>query len=112
MKIDTIPMTEDAEMRVCVDGEVLEGSLDSRDIKDEKAILMFNLFDGTSTIGCKAFLPKEKLKDVKGRVSSAKGLRIEGVAKYSPYSKEVEIMANTIIESTGFKKEKDKKMKD
>ena len=106
VKIDAIPMTEDAEMRVCVDGEVLEGSLDSRDIKDEKAILMFNLFDGTSTIGCKAFLPKEKLKDVKGRVSGAKGLRIEGVAKYSPYSKEVEIMANTIIESTGFKKEK------
>ena len=30
-------MTEDAEMKVCVDGEVLEGSLDSRDIKDEKA---------------------------------------------------------------------------
>ena len=106
IKIENIPMTEDAELKVCVDGEVLEGSLDSRDIKDEKAILMFNLFDGTSTIGCKAFLPKEKLKDVKGRISGAKGLRIEGVAKYSPYSKEVEIMANTIIESTGFKKEK------
>ena len=106
VKIDAIPMTEDAEMKVCVDGEVLEGSIDSRDIKDEKAILMFNLFDGTSTIGCKAFLPKEKLKDVKGRVSSAKGLRIEGVAKYSQYSREVEIMANTIIESTGFKREK------
>ena len=106
IKIENIPMTEDAELKVCVDGEVLEGSLDSRDIKDEKTILMFNLFDGTSTIGCKAFLPKEKLKDVKGRISGAKGLRIEGVAKYSPYSKEVEIMANTIIESTGFKKEK------
>ena len=106
VKIENIPMTEDAEMKVCVDGEILDGSIDSRDIKDEKAILMFNLFDGTSTIGCKAFLPKDKLKDVKGRISGAKGLRIEGVAKYSPYSKEVEIMANTILESTGFKKEK------
>ncbi len=67
---------------------------------------MFNLFDGTSTIGCKAFLPKDKAKDVKGRISKAKGLRIEGPARYSTYSKEVEIMANTIIESTGFKKEK------
>ena len=73
IKIENIPMTEDAELKVCVDGEVLEGSLDSRDIKDEKTILMFNLFDGTSTIGCKAFLPKEKLKDVKGRISGAKG---------------------------------------
>ena len=106
VKIENIPMTEDADMRVCVDGEILEGSIDSRDIKDEKVILMFNLFDGTSTIGCKAFLQKDKFKEVKGRISSAKGLRIEGQAKYSPYSREVEIMANTILESTGFKKEK------
>ncbi len=106
VKIENIPMLEETEMKVCVDGEILDGSVDSRDIKDEKVILMFNLFDGTSTIGCKAFLPKEKAKEVKNRISKAKGLRIEGVAKYSTYSKEVEIMANTIIESTGFKKEK------
>ena len=106
VKIENIPMQEDTEMRVCVDGEVLAGSLDSRDIKDEKAILMFNIFDGTSTIGCKAFLPREKAKESKGRISKAKGLRIEGLARYSTYSREVEIMANTIIESTGFKKEK------
>ena len=106
VKIENIPMLDTTDMRVCVDGEVLPGSLDSRDIKDEKTILMFNLFDGTSTIGCKAFLPTEKAKEVKGRISKAKGLRIEGPARYSTYSKEVEIMANTIIESTGFKKEK------
>ncbi len=106
VKIENIPMLENTDMRVCVDGEVLSGSLDSRDIKDEKTILMFNLFDGTSTIGCKAFLPTEKAKAVKGRISKAKGLRLEGVARYSTYSKEVEIMAGTIIESTGFKKEK------
>lgn len=106
VKIENIPMLDDTDMRVCVDGEVLPGSLDSRDIKDEKTILMFNLFDGTSTIGCKAFLPTEKAKDVKGRIAKAKGLRLEGSARYSTYSKEVEIMANTIIESTGFKKEK------
>lgn len=106
VKIENIPMSEDTDMRVCVDGEVLAGSLDSRDIKDEKTILMFNLFDGTSTIGCKAFLPTDKAKEVKGRIAKAKGLRLEGPARYSTYSKEVEIMANTIIESTGFKREK------
>ena len=105
IKIADIPMDENAELKVCVDAEILAGSIDSRDIKNEKVILMFNLFDGTSTIACKAFLDKEKSKAVKSRISSAKGLRIEGVAKYSPYSKEVEIMANTIIESTGIKKE-------
>lgn len=106
VKIESIPMEETTEMKVCVDGEILGGSLDSRDIKNEKVILMFNLFDGTSTIACKAFLEKEKAGKVKDRISKAKGLRIDGVAKYSPYSKEVEIMANTIIESTGFKVEK------
>ena len=106
VKIENIPMDENAEVKVCVDGEVLEGSLDSRDIKNEKAIIMFNIFDGTSTIGCKAFLEKDKAKEVKSKISKAKGLRIEGIAKYSTYSKEVEIMANTIIESTGIKKEK------
>ena len=106
VKIENIPMDENAEMKVCIDGEILEGSLDSRDIKNEKVIIMFNIFDGTSTIGCKAFLDKEKAKEVKSKISKAKGLRIEGVAKYSTFSKEVEIMANTIIESTGIKKEK------
>ena len=106
VKIDDIPSEESTELNVCVDGEILSGSIDSREIKNEKVILMFNLFDGTSTIACKAFLEKEKLKPIKDRISKAKGLRIEGVAKYSPYSKEVEIMANTILESTGIKKEK------
>ena len=106
LKIDDIPTEESTELKVCVDGEILSGSIDSREIKNEKVILMFNLFDGTSTIACKAFLEKEKLKPIKDRISKAKGLRIEGVAKYSPYSKEVEIMANTILESTGIKKEK------
>ena len=106
VKIDDIPTEESTELKVCVDGEILSGSIDSREIKNEKVILMFNLFDGTSTIACKAFLEKEKLKPIKDRISKAKALRIEGVAKYSQYSKEVEIMANTILESTGIKKEK------
>ncbi len=106
VKINDIPTEESTELKVCVDGEILDGSIDSREIKNEKIILMFNLFDGTSTIACKAFLEKEKFKQIKDRISKAKGLRIEGVAKYSSYSKEVEIMANTILESTGIKKEK------
>ncbi len=106
VKIADIPMEETTEMKVCIDGEILGDSIDSRDIKNDKVILMFNIFDGTSTIACKAFLDKEKFKDIKSRVSKAKGLRIDGMAKYSMYSKEVEIMANTIIESTGIKREK------
>ena len=105
VKVESIPMNEETEMRVCIDGEILKDSLDLRNIKNEKAIVMFDLFDGTSTIACKAFLDKDKAKKVKDKIAKAKGLRVEGNAKYSTYSKEVEIMINTIIESTGIKKE-------
>ncbi len=106
IKIADIPMNDDTEMPVCIDGEILGDSIDSREIKNDKVILMFNIFDGTSTIACKVFLNKDKFKNAKARVAKAKGLRIEGVAKYSQYSREVEVMANTIIESTGIKQEK------
>ena len=107
IKIDTIPMEESTDMKVCVDGEVVAGSIDSRDLAPkndkERTLISFNMFDGTCTIGCKAFVPTAKSKDIIGRISKAKGLRIEGNAKYSTYSHEVEILANTIIESVGFK---------
>lgn len=110
VKIADIPMTEDVELRVCVEGETLggieeKGYTDKKTGKD-KAILSFNIFDGTSTIACKAFLEKEKSNEVKNRIAKAKGLRVEGTARYSTYSREVEIGVNTVLESTGFKKEK------
>ena len=110
VKIDSIPMTEDVEMRVCIEGETL-GDIDSRGYTDKKTgkdkmILSFNIFDGTSTIGCKSFMDKEKGNEVKSRISKAKGLRVEGTARYSTFSKEVEVAVNTILESTGFKREK------
>lgn len=110
IKIDEIPMTEDVNLAVCVEGEKLgdvttRGYVDKKTGKD-KAIISFNIFDGTSTIGCNAFVLKEKSDEIVNRISKAKGLRLEGTAKYSMYSKEVEINTNTILESTGFKKEK------
>ncbi len=106
IKIQDIPMLQSTEMKVCIDGEVLSGSLETRDIKNEKVILMFHLFDGTSTIACKAFLEKEEVKKMQNRIAKAKGLKIEGIAKYNIYSKEVEVMIKTMIESIGIEVEK------
>ena len=110
-KVENIPMREDTDMCVSIDGEILGGNIEVKEYTDkkngkEKAILSFNIFDGTSTIGCTMFLDKEKVKDIKGKLSGAKGLKIEGNAKYSIYSKEVEVMVSKAIESTGLKKEK------
>lgn len=90
--------------KVCLDGEVVR--IDSRDIKNEKVILMFDLYDGTSTITCKAFIAKLDFPTIFERIKNAKGIKVDGVAKYDQFAKEITVMANTIIETAGAKKEK------
>ena len=90
--------------KVCLDGEIV--STDSREIKNGKVIVMFDLYDGTSTITCKAFVEGEQAKKVLSRIQGAKGIRLGGVAKYDQFSKEITVMANTIVETQGRKKVK------
>ncbi len=90
--------------KVCIEGEVI--STDSREIKNDKVIIMFNLYDGTSTITCKAFVEKAKFKTVMKKISSAKGLKLDGNAAYDNFAKEITVMANTIIETAGNPKKK------
>jgi len=90
--------------KVQLDGEIVK--IDYREIKNDKVILMFDLYDGSSTITCKAFIGKPDFENVLERIQNAKGVKIEGVAKYDQFAKEITVMANTIIETTGTKKEK------
>ena len=90
--------------KVCLEGEVI--SSDSREIKNDKVIIMFNLYDGTSTITCKAFVEKAKFKDTMKKIQSAKGLKLDGNAAYDNFAKEITVMANTIIETAGNPKKK------
>ena len=62
----------------------------------------FDLYDGTSTITCKAFLEKEK---VMGRVKNAKAIKIAGTAQMDSFSHEQTVMAYTILEIEPPKKE-------
>lgn len=48
--------------KIALEGEVI--NTDSRELKTGKFLFMFDLFDGTSTITCKAFIEKEKFKEV------------------------------------------------
>lgn len=84
---------------VCIEGEII--STDTRDIKGDRTIVMFNLYDGSSTMTVKAFVEGKKTKEVMGRLKSAKGIKIDGIAKYDNFAKEITIMANTIIETAG-----------
>ena len=89
--------------KVVLQGEVL--NMEPRELKSGKTLLSFDLYDGTSTLTCKAFLTKDQAKKVPKRISKAKGIKIEGNAGMDNFSGELSVMANTIIETEGLKKE-------
>ena len=78
---------------------------EDRTLKSGKTLFSFDLYDGTSTITCKAFLNKENAKKIMKRIQSAKGIKISGTAQMDTFSNELTVMASTIIETEGLKKE-------
>lgn len=89
--------------KVMIDGEIL--ATETRELKSGKILAMFNLFDGSSTITCKVFLEAEKSKVILKRMNSAKGVKVIGTAQFDPFAKELGVIANAIVESTGIKRE-------
>ena len=89
--------------KILLDGEVL--NMDSRELKSGKVLVMFDLFDGSSTITCKAFVEGDKAKVTMKRIKDSAGVKVEGTAQFDPFAKELGVIANTIIESTGIKRE-------
>ena len=79
--------------------------MEPRELKSGKTLLSFDLYDGTSTMTCKAFLNKDQSKKIIKRIEKAKGIKIEGNAGMDNFSGELTVMANTIIETEGLKKQ-------
>lgn len=103
---DTIIKVADVSIdsgKIALEGEII--NTDSRELKSGKFLVMFDLYDGTSTITCKAFVEAEKAKAVLGRLSDAKGVRISGTAQFDPFAKELGVIANVIVETPGKKKQ-------
>ncbi len=88
--------------KIALSGTVIK--TDSRDIKNGKSIIFFDLYDGTSTITCKAFVKKDDTERIIGRLNKAKGIKAVGTAGYDNFAKEVTFMCNTIIETEGEKR--------
>ena len=87
-----------------ISGEILSGTIEERELKSGKFLLSFNVYDGTSTISCKVFVKPEEKKKIVKRLNSAKGVKLEGKSGISNYTHEMEILANTIIETEGIKR--------
>ena len=88
--------------KVALQGEVI--FTEDRTLKSGKTLFSFDLYDGTSTITCKAFLEKDKAKKIMKRIKGAKGIKIAGTAQMDTFANELTVMANTIIETEGIKK--------
>ena len=89
--------------KVSIEGEVID--MEDRELRSGKTLLSFDIYDGTSSMTCKAFLNKDNSKRVIKRIKNAKGLKIAGTAQMDSFSNELTVMVNTIIEGEGIKKE-------
>ena len=98
--VDILPEDDMA----AISGEILSGTMEERELKSGKFLLSFNVYDGTSTISCKVFVKPEEKKKIVKRLNSAKGVKLEGKSGISNYTHEMEILANTIIETEGIKR--------
>ena len=104
--------------KVCIEGEILNQSKDyvsfkekvftnysdERLLKSGKTLYMFDLYDGTSTITCKAFVEEDKLKKFKSRMKEAASVKVGGTAQFDPFSKELGVLVDVILEQPGTKK--------
>ena len=87
---------------VCIDGEIQ--AMEDKETKSGKVILSIDIYDGTSTMTCKAFLPGNNAKKIIKRLKGTKGIKLAGKAQMDTFSNELTVMANTIIQSEGLPK--------
>jgi len=82
--------------KVALQGKVIR--TDSRELKNGKTLVMFDMYDGTSTITCKSFVEPEKVEKVMGRIKKGIRVKIQGNAAYDNFAKELGVIANVVIE--------------
>ncbi|NLL06521.1 MAG: DNA polymerase III subunit alpha [Clostridiaceae bacterium] len=90
------------EGRVAIAGEI--SNIEAKALKSGKTLISFALYDGFSSMTCKAFIKPGEDGEVLTRLKKAKGVKLAGNASNSKFSGEVEFVANTIVEIDGLKK--------
>ena len=89
---------------VCIDGEIQ--AMEDKETKSGKVILSIDIYDGTSTMTCKAFLPGNSAKKIIKRLKGTKAIKLAGRAQMDAFSNELTVMANTIVVSEPLPKTK------
>ncbi len=89
--------------KVSIKGEVI--GVEEKEIKGGRSILSIDVYDGTSTMTCKAFVQKDQGKKVIKRLEKVKGVQLAGTAQMDSFSNELTIMVSNIVEAEGLQKE-------
>jgi DNA polymerase-3 subunit alpha (Gram-positive type) len=94
------------EGRLALEGEI--SNMEAKELRSGKTLVSFDLYDGSSSMTCKAFLKPGEDGEILSKLKKAKCIRLVGNAGFSKFSGEVEMIANTIIETEGVKRAKRK----
>lgn len=94
-------ITQD-EGKIAIEGEI--SNIEGRQLKSGKALISFDLYDGSSSMTCKSFLKPGEDIEVLSRLKNANRIRLSGNAGFSKFSEEIEIIASNIVEIEGREK--------
>ncbi|MEE1313938.1 MAG: PolC-type DNA polymerase III [Lachnospiraceae bacterium] len=96
---DTMPISEIVEEigEVVIRGKILE--METREIRNEKTIIMFAITDFTDTIKCKIFVKNIDLPDILDLLVKGNFYRVKGMALYDKFDHEVSITSVVGIKS-------------
>lgn len=90
------------EGRVDLYGEL--SNMETKELRSGKILVSFDLYDGTGSLTCKSFLKPEQADDVISKLKKARGVKLCGNLGFSNFSGEVEMIANTIVETKGLER--------
>lgn len=99
IKGEPVPMNtiSEGDGTVIVRGEVY--SIDSRELRSGKQLLMFCISDETTAFSAKAFLEKDKFSAVKSQVKDGMYATVRGRIQYDTFTRENVIMVNDITKA-------------
>ena len=88
---DSIPIADiqDEIGEVVVVGKII--SVEVKEIKNEKAIIMFSITDFTDSIKVKMFVHQEETQELSADIAKGKFVMLKGIAMYDKFDREISI---------------------
>ena len=87
------------EGRIAIQGEL--SNIEAKELRSGKTLISFDLYDGSSSMTCKSFIKPGEDGEIVARLKKAKAVKLAGNAGFSQFSGEIELIANTIVETAG-----------